>query len=345
MKLSSCDENLILVDDIVKQDWEFASELSDTTGLKWKIVSCYSNGSIKSKINNFKRYIKYFFFPFNIFLKRKQIKNIIAWQQFYGLIFAFYCELFHVKKTNRLIVMTFIYKEKHGFVGKIYSAFINRIVNSKYIDKLICFSKNEVKYYSEVFHLKDKLEYVPLGIEDYRKLIDKVDLDNTANNEEKQSYFLSVGRSNRDYNFLINSLQDEEHQIKILSDQLENKNIGNISIRNNVFRKQYFEQLNNCFAVIIPLENSNISSGQLVILQAMQFKKPIIITESNTIREYVTNEKNALIIKKDKQELLKAMNRLIYDMDLYNKLAKNGYSNFDKKFSLKALAINIGKLF
>lgn len=345
MKLSNYDENLILVDNIVKQDWEFSSELSDTTGLKWRVASYYSTGSMKGKINNVKRYYKYFFFSFTVFLKRKHIKNIIAWQQFYGLIFAFYCELFHVKKTSRLIIMTFIYKEKQGFVGKIYFKFINIIVNSKYIDKLICFSKNEVEYYSKVFNLKNKIEYVPLGIEDYRKYIDKVESENLANNEEKQPYFLSVGRSNRDYEFLINSLQDEKYKIKILSDQLENKNIGNVSIKNNVFSKQYFEELKNCFAVIIPLKNSNISSGQLAILQAMQFKKPIIITKSKSISEYVTNEKNALIIKKDKQELLKAMNRLICDRDLYNNLAKNGYEILDGKFSLKALAVNIGILF
>ena len=57
----------------------------------------------------------------------------------------------------------------------------------------------------------------------------------------------------------------------------------------DTFGEEYFKMLANCYCVVIPLKDKKISSGQLVLLQAMQFKKPIIITDTVTVKTYVKN--------------------------------------------------------
>ena len=112
-------ENVILTDFEISNDWKFKKGLEEATNEEWIINSCISNQLHSSKIKKIVRYIKYFIFPWKIFCHRKQYGKIIAWQQFYGLILAFFERLFHVKKENNLYIMTFIYKEKK-LVGGIF---------------------------------------------------------------------------------------------------------------------------------------------------------------------------------------------------------------------------------
>ncbi len=109
-------KNVILIDFPKIDDWEFKKSLQEETNMEWEECGVVSNHKRQKPFSDSIRILKYFLFPLTIFFKRKQYKNIIAWQQFYGLLYAFYCRLFHTKKYNRLIVMTFIYKEKKGIL-------------------------------------------------------------------------------------------------------------------------------------------------------------------------------------------------------------------------------------
>lgn len=117
--------NVVLSDSNEKEAAEYMSGLKASTGCDWQLRVFTANRDSGSVIANLRRYAKYFVFPFRIFLERKKYDVIIAWQAFYGIIFAFYCRLFHIKKQNRLVIQHFIYKPKKGFVGRIYRSFLN----------------------------------------------------------------------------------------------------------------------------------------------------------------------------------------------------------------------------
>ena len=208
--------NVVLVDYNVEKDWNFIKVLESTSVDTWVVEKCISNqyhGSIKSIII---RYLLYFIFPFFIMLKRLKYERIIAWQQFYGINFAFWCRLFHLKKKNKLIVMTFIYKKKAGLMGRLYHKYMSFAVRSKYIDKIICFSKGESLYYPEVFGVDNsKFIYVPVGI---------APLKDVETSDE--GYIFATGRSNRDYDFLMNVLKDTGYQCQIACDTLSDSQTG-----------------------------------------------------------------------------------------------------------------------
>ena len=64
-------------------------------------------------------------------------KTLLCWQQFYGIAIAFFCRLFHLKKRFRLVIMTFIYKPRSGFAGRLFERFVRYAVTSDAVDRIL----------------------------------------------------------------------------------------------------------------------------------------------------------------------------------------------------------------
>lgn len=331
-------KNIICADTLVGDEWEFAEGIRTASDEKWEIKSWNNAGLMKNRIDNFKRLIGYFVHAMWIFTHRNDINKIICWQQFYGIIFAFYCCVFHVKKKNQLMIMTFIYKEKNGTIGKLYSRFISFVVRSKYVDKIIVFSESEVGLYTRQFKVRDgKFQYLPLGIP-REKIMEKT----------KQSlpikFFLSVGRSNRDYEFLFDCVDEIQIPVVVLSDSVNCEVPRNVIMYDNIRGDEYKKILKECYAVLLPLKDPNISSGQLVLLQAMQNRKPVIVTEGQAIVNYVKNDVSAIICRKDKDSFVSATNKILNSKKLYATLVENGYKTYKDFFSEFALGQRVARI-
>ena len=63
-------------------------------------------------MQKFIRYAKYFLVPMKIAKDHKNYNKVLAWQQFYGLILAFYFRMFRVKNAPEIVVLTFIYSKR-----------------------------------------------------------------------------------------------------------------------------------------------------------------------------------------------------------------------------------------
>ena len=179
----------------------------------------------------------------------------------------------------------------------------------------------------------EKFVFLKLGI-------DKININMEY---DEKNYIIAPGRSNRDYKFLIESLKDENYNVKIICDSIPKKKDGKIQIYTDVMGDKYFSMLKNADCVIIPLKDDKISSGQLVILQSMQLKIPIIVTESLGIRDYIKDGYNGIIINKNKKDLLNAL-KLLEDKDFRQRIVDNAYRDYLEKYSLDSLGKKIGKI-
>ena len=157
MKANDGQANLILLDSAPQPEWNFAALMEAETGEKWNIWHIDSHFSDSA----WKKKAKFFLFPLKVLRHRKEFGTILSYQQFYGLFFAFYSAIFHLKKHSHLIVTTFIYRPKQGWKGKLYAWFMRKAVNSPALDKIVCFSSSEPAYYQSIFGT-DKFTYVPL---------------------------------------------------------------------------------------------------------------------------------------------------------------------------------------
>lgn len=211
-------------------------------------------------------------------------------------------------------------------------------MKSAYVDVFQCFSENECEMYSRLFEVpRNKFVSCGLTVEDeycmFKTYINQGD------------YYLAAGRSNRDYKYLCDEFKNiiNEKAI-ILCDKykIENKPI-NVEFKESIYGNAYKEYLAACKAVIIPLKKEGISAGQLAILQAMMFGKPVIVTETETTLEYVIDGYNAILIKNKEGDIPRAI-RMLNNQDYYSQMSINARATFENNFTGKKLAFEIGNI-
>lgn len=287
------------------------------------------------KCANLKRIFWYFCFPLSIIVQRRKFDRIIGWQQFYGLNTAFFFRLFRMKKLNRLYVMTFIYRKRHGLLGSLYHRYMRFIVTSRYIDRIICFSRDEVAYYSSVFGVdKDKFVFVPLGI----RMAGDIEV-------RDEGYVFSTGRSNRDYGFLLEVLKGMGHKAIIACDTYANSTTApDVDILTDCHGDDMERLMAKCHIVVIPLKDANVSSGQLVLLRAMSLGKPVVCTASNGVRDYIVDRKTGLLVDNDRDEWREAINGLYENRTFYKELSDNSKKIFQEHFSDEAMYKKIAQV-
>lgn len=324
-----------MVDMPVDENWGLKKGIEETSHAAWEI--CYREGRLS--VPFYKRIYNYIEYPLYILLFVKPIK-IVAWQQFYGLLYCFYNKLLRYNKIVDVTIMTFIFKERKGIIGKLYKRFVSYCLSCGNLNNIIVFSKNEVEYYSRCFPKHaNKFRYYPLGIEYFSQNQFKID-----NELYIQNYIFTSGSSNRDYEFLIAALNGTEYNVKIACSGLNIPHEHNIEILHNVHANKMLNYLYQCKIVVIPLKDLNISSGQLMILQALQLGKPIIVTNNRGVYGYIKDGYNGFIIENKKDELLKRIKLLYSDKFLYDSMSQNGIQTFKNKFSIEILGKQIGRI-
>lgn len=325
-------KNIILLDMPVEQDWGLLRGLTDETGEQWHI--CYKEGRLS--VSKWHRIINYIIFPLT--LMRLKVKNVIAWQQFYGFMFLLYSQLFKLNKKAHTIILTFIYKERKGVIGDVYRYFITNMLKNPRLKDIVVYSQNELSYYSLLFpQVKHKFKFLHLGISDISTGL-KVD-----EKLQKEHYIFTSGASNRDYDFLLAAIADTNFKLKIACDGLDVKKNSNVEVLHNIHGTDMYQYLYNCKLVVIPLKNLEISSGQLMLLQAMQLGKPVIVSNNKGIYDYITSGYNGFIIENDKNEWISRIKDLYSNEQLYNEIAKHEIDTFNSHFSIYNLGKNLGK--
>lgn len=318
-------KNVVLFDKEIDSNNLFLKKLNEHGC--WIAKSKRTNHLHGGILKNIFRFAWYFLFPLCVVLQRKKYDKIIGWQQFYGFNFAFWSRLFNLKKNNELIVMTFIYRKKDGAIGKLYHKYMSYIVTSAYIDKFICFAKEECEYYSELFGLNnDKFVFVPLG----ESMFSDVSLSD-------EGYIFATGRSNRDYKFLVDALEGTNYKLTIVCDTFQYGSNSNIVVLNDCYGTDMLKLMAKCHCVVVPLKELKMSSGQLVVLQAMSLGKPVICTKSDGIKDYVEDGITGILIENRKEQLLSALNCLYTNSETYKSMSEKARKAYNENFTEGAM--------
>lgn len=325
-------KNVILVDMPVSKDWGILKGLQEETNEPWYI--CYKEGRLS--VPRWKRIWNYITFPLSVMLMN--LKNVIAWQQFYGFMFLFYCQLFNCKKDINVFILTFIYKERKGVLGAIYKRLISKVLQNHRLKEIIIYSENELSYYSAVFpKVRQKFKFLHLGISDISEGL-YIDED-----LQKENYLFTAGSSNRDYEFLMDVLSDSRFKLKIACDGLKLEKSSRVEVLHDVHDRKMYQYLFNCKLVVIPLKDLEISSGQLMLLQAMQLGKPVIVSNNKGVYDYIKSGYNGFILENNKEKWCAKIEELYSNGQLYDDISRKEIETFGKCFSVFSLGKNIGK--
>lgn len=303
---------LLLTDYKPPVDWEFARGFASGCGEAPDIHYCVTNWPRTNIWRKIKRYLLYFLFPLRQLRFNGKYDVIVGYQQFYALNLVFFMSIFGIQKKSRIFAMTFIFKEKKGFTGSIYKRYMKRIVNSSCLDRIFVYSKEEAAYYADLFGCnRSKFVFVPLGIGELPAL-----------DIRKGDYCFSAGRSNRDYAFLCSAFSHLPWQLLVATDLAVRDVPGNVAVLHDCFGDDMLARMAGAFCVIVPLEDRQVSSGQLVALQAMQMGKPVIISRSSGISDYIEDGVTGLWMDNTEESLANALLKLS-DREEYDRIARN----------------------
>lgn len=259
-----------------------------------------------------------------------------------AIIFGLFRILLLRKKTE-IVWLGFIFTTRRNawinWLRGIYFGFI-----FSFVDKVICHSSLEVKRYTSLFgNSRAKFKYIPYGLQIFGR---EKRLSAAAAVPGNRPFILAAGRSGRDYGTLFEAVEPLEIDLHVVCDS-ENALAGlkippNVSVLRKCYGSAYVNELNNSLFVVIPLGVNDISAGQMVLIQAMAFAKPTIVTRTETIEEYVSNEVQSLLVTQGNvTELRSSIRRLIDDHELAGRLATTAVATFEERFCMKAFVGNL----
>ncbi len=336
-------QNVILCDCNIEEIEDFRKGLERGRRENYITNSSISNGGHGGFLKNLARYFKYFLFPFLIFLKRKSVSEIIGWQQFYAINFAFFCRLFCVKKTFKVVVVNFTYKRKPGLIGSIYYRYMKYATSNSYINYFHVLSYTYANDLSEILSIpRERFIVTPFGVSDnYEKY-------SLLRNPLGESYTLSIGRSNRDFDYLVSVWKEmgiEKEKLVIISDVWQPKTPlpNNIIHFSNIVGEESVAWLANCKISITAIDNGNICSGDTVLLTGMMLKKPTVITTPSSLSEmYIEDGVDGVCIPKNKDKAAAILHNLLIDTNMQTNLGGNARRKFMENFSRESMGFAIG---
>lgn len=280
----------------------------------------------------------------SLILSKPYPETVVIGSHIEALIFGLLRTLRLCRKPN-IVLLGFIMTSRKSVLmnqcRKMYFGFI-----FSFVDKVICHSKLEAERYTSLFkNPRAKFVSIPYGLHISGR-------ENKSASAEMQStaggrpYILAAGRSGRDYATLFLAVESLPIDLHVVCDNQKALNglriPQNVSVLQSCYDDAYVNELRNCAFVAIPLSVNDISAGQMVLIQAMAFGKPTIVTRTATVEEYVSDgEESLLVTKGSVSEFRAAIIRLLGDKELAARMASKAVIAFESKFCMRAYVQNL----
>lgn len=259
------------------------------------------------------------------FLLIKMLFVLVRLRRQYDFIYTFECDLttFALSfwqtvlflRRPKHVVLQFIMREKNSSIcSRLKYSFMKILFSS--IHKAICSASAESRYYQEAFHWpEEKFGFVPYHTSNHFLELPIV------NDEE---YVVSAGRIFRDFETLIEAMQQATYKTLIISPKgyvRRRPEQSNIEILEDIPSSEYEKLVRSSRVVVVALEDRNISAGQTVLLDAMALGKAIVATKTAATIDYIRHEENGLLVEPyNPSALQEAIDRLMLDPALRSRL-------------------------
>ena len=198
----------------------------------------------------------------------------------------------------RIVLIGFIFTPRRGrWIKALRQRYFNAVLGLA--DTVIVHSTIEALAYQQAFSgMRTRFVFVPYGLHIHG--CEKQTQSKPALSASSRPRLLSAGRSGRDYATLfaaVKGLNVDLHVVCDRGDALAGLTIPtNVTILRACYDAAFVQELIDCTIVIVPLAVDHISAGQMVVLQAMAFRKPVVVTRTLTIEEYVSDGVDAILV-------------------------------------------------
>jgi glycosyltransferase involved in cell wall biosynthesis len=284
-------------------------------------------------------------------LNKKQLVMVIFFNIFY---FAYRFVVRERQKYDVILLANHVVAIPYLFIVKIFpflnarkniiviSFFLHGLGGNKIVQKILRF----------LFSNKRILLIVQSGYEEgyYSQLMDKArviyfpfcqhEVPVSEDCGKGEEYIFAGGYTNRDYECLFGAARSVNHNFIIIcagSDQIDeiNQKPDNVRILRETSARDFNGYLKNSKIVIIPLKEKTGSSGQMVALAAMLFKKPVIYTNIDSVSQYFEDGVSGTSYEiNNAEDMADKIRRLLADSQLSETLGANAYKTYCEKYHI-----------
>ena len=235
----------------------------------------------------------------------------------------------------RIVLGSFIFTSRRSGWQNRLRHFYYRFVLS-HVDMAIVHSRMEVDQNAKIFPgLHTQFRFVPWGtnIDSRQQLLGDARFASGGEN-----VIVTAGRSERDYGTLFRAMDGVGAELRVICDYLKEKPSEALSARitllSDCYGDAYLRELVDATLVVVPVAAGQISAGQMVLIQSMGLGKAIIVTDTPTIRDYVTDRHDAWLVPMgDAAAMQEAILHLLQNPQECERLGRNARDTFDAKLS------------
>jgi len=233
------------------------------------------------------RILSEFYLPLIALIQKKPYDVVVSWSMRLGICYGVLNRLFGRPSSPKHIVYDF-----HITLTRTDPLYRFRLklleIALPGIDFFFTTSEMEKDIYYKEFGIKpEQMAFWPITPAGYL-------LEREA--YPRGDYIFSYGNSDRDYDMLLNAVQDIPFQTWILSKSYRPSRTLPPHVR--LIREKPWSELQSLIGssrlVVIPLQSFRIAAGQLTMIETMALGRPLIVTSNMATIEYATDRETAL---------------------------------------------------
>lgn len=231
----------------------------------------------------------------------------------------------------RIVLNTFIFTRRaSAFANALRTRYYRLVLSCA--DIVLVHSRREVELYARTFPgLRTRFAFVPYGLHvDDREAL----LAAGAAAPAGRPVIVTAGKSGRDYATLFQAMVGLDAELRVICDLPEKVPPvppgAHVTVLSSCHGRAYLTELAQAALVVVPVEVSDISAGQMVLIQAMCLGRPVIVTDTPTVRDYATDGEDAILVPiRDAAAMQAAIRRVLTDDALRARLSAAAAARFD----------------
>ncbi|HOL90304.1 MAG TPA: glycosyltransferase [Candidatus Pacearchaeota archaeon] len=264
---------------------------------------------------------------------------------------------FVVRPKTKLVIHwhSDIIKQKNFLI--FYKPLQNWLLNKA--DKIIVTSFNYLNESKNLKKYKDKCVVISLGINPKNLKINQNKVKEIKNLYKDKAIIFTLGRLvyYKGFSYLIKAMQNIDAYLLLggegpLKEKLQ-KEINDLKLNNKIFllgkikNEEIGSYYQSCDIFCLPSISKAEAFG-LVQIEAMYFGKPIVSTNIKGSGVGWVNQNNItgfVVPPRDSEALADAINKILNDKELKEKLGENGKKRFEREFNIKVIGKKILNLY
>ena len=255
-----------------------------------------------------------------LFFRRKHYDVVLTMGARESLAYGLLCWI--TGRTSRQ-VMTEVFVDDENASNPFWhlKTALYRLISKRAIG-LLTNSSSEVETVSKRFCVSSKIvRYVPMH----------TNILQAEYGDRNEGFVLTAGYTRRDYPTLLNAATHIDTRIIIIcshSDLQAGDIPGNVTILRDIPRQAYLDYLRRAAVVVLPLQPTERSTGQVVLLEAMALGKPVVATRTPGTLDHIRHNENGLFVAPhDAPSLAREVNSLLQDPATATRLGRRAFED------------------